>query len=228
MSKTTPAQIVRNRRAAGGQAIVEGVAILVLIVAIFVGLILFLTDFGMTLTYQQKITHLAMQAALRFSAANDGWNYQNTGAGNVDVDAFVKQLAGSMSLPPERVSATVNRGTTPATVTVIATGLPLMPGVTFLPGTITVQQSFAADRGMFPRPTGILALTVSTGPGAGPTVVIPCYSGLATGGNISSRAVAPQAPIVPGPGMYDQFTFSVPTSTGASLTSTPGSRGMVP
>lgn len=202
---------------------------LVVLVFTALALIFFVLNLGMTILYDQKIAFIASHTATALALQGNGWEYQEPGsAGNFDADAFAKHLASQLGLAPSNVSASVVQTGDIVIATVSGTNLPLLKGFPLLPGKISVRQVYAASTVILPRPTGLLSLTVSSGPGTGPTVAIPCYSGLATGGDISSRAVSPQAPLIPGPGMYDQFSFTMPASTGASLTDTVGTRGMVP
>jgi hypothetical protein len=222
-------------RKASGQAIVEGTAMLVMITAIVVGLIFFIANLGMTMVYNQKVTFLANQAATYYSAQANGWNYQNTGGQNVDIDAYVDRMASSMGLPRTSFSATVEKTDQGVSVvTVTGKRLPLLQG-SFLPGFITVSQTAAADSNVFPRPTGLMSFCVtgtSVRDGSGrvwpnPTVLIPVYSGLCSNDQCATRATAPEAPSIPGPGMYDQFSFSAPSNY-VSMSYTAGNRHMKP
>jgi hypothetical protein len=192
-------------RRAAGQAIAEGVVMLVLMTFVAIGLTFLILNSGVSMMHQQKITFIASQAASFFIYQGTGWEYQNSPS-TPDVNTFAKNLGQAMGYNRNSITATANQTGAIVNVTVIGTSLPLIRG-SFLPNFITVRDTFSADTSMFPRPTGCVSVTATDG--SYPRIIIPCY------GNSPSH--------IPGPGMYDQWSIFAPPGT-----FTPGSRGTTP
>ncbi len=225
--KTFGGQPRRSRIKQSGQAIVEGTVMLSLMILVAIALIFFVSDIGIRMTYQQEISYIASQVASYYVTQSTGWDYQISNPSGVDVNGFAQALAGAMGLPKNDIAATVSITGGISTVTVTGTNLPLLQGSSLLPGMISVAAKCATSTAIYPRPTGLLSINVSTGgsPHTGNTVLVPCYAGCFPGDVVSTD---PYSPNIPGPGTYDQFSFSVSDTTGAALSYTPGSRGSNP
>lgn len=220
----------KSVRRCQGQAIAEGSAMLVIFLPIMIGVIFFVCDLGMSLVYDQKMSYLSAQAATYYASRIHGWNYQNK-SGPIELDDFVQRLGDAMGLPRNCLSTSVteNKTTHIAVITVTGKNLPLLKG-SFLPGIISVHESCAADPNIMPRPTGLLSICVTGQQPYGhtpyePTVLVPCYSGCFSSDVTKWDKYRPN---IPGPGHYDQFSFSAPASVGACMTHTPGDRGRTP
>jgi uncharacterized membrane protein (Fun14 family) len=124
------------RRKQSGQALVEGVAILVLMIGIFVGLLMLLLNLGVVMSEQQKVQVAATQAA-QYIMGRRYW----LGAVRTDYDATATAATArsvadgvltALNLPPSSSFTTVDEpaanGITITTVTVAITGLPLLNG----------------------------------------------------------------------------------------------------
>jgi len=190
--------LIRSQtRRASGQGLAEGAAILVLLMAIFVGTLMLLLNVSVVLSEQQKIQVAATQAA-QYIMGRRYW----LGAMRTDYDAaeaattaqsIADSVLRSLHLPPSSSFSAndepAENGITVTTVTVGVTGLPLMNGAT-LPMQLCASSASTTSQDIT---QGWRAVSIQCADPNNPqdqtqwrTAMVPCYNYLV--GSTSSQS----------------------------------------
>ncbi|HEY9790457.1 MAG TPA: pilus assembly protein TadG-related protein [Candidatus Obscuribacterales bacterium] len=196
-----------------------GVALLILLSIIVVGLIGLVLNIGLSMYYQGKVSYVADQAA-HYAAAQYCW-YQQINPGGMptvqtNTQSMVTRILSDMGLPSGTVTVTLNGSVITSIVQV--NGF-VLPGKGNLPGTINVQASGAADLNA-DQPPALVYFTFA-GDASGAAVVCPSWGWYVEG--ISDRAVPPAPlPDINIERGYGNLYYSIANQlpSGATLTTT--------
>lgn len=170
--------IKRQRR---GQALIEGVCALYLIVLLTVGSVALLFTIGALSYYKIKLALIGATAARQavnatywLGARRPDYNPAQIQAAAVEL---VKTQAQVLGLPPLRdqdISVTQDPDNTKlCKVSIKLNYVPLIGG-TFLPSVIPISET-AVEPYLVDSPTGVMGLAFDTGNGQGRGFWIPCY-----------------------------------------------------
>jgi hypothetical protein len=188
------------KRGASGQGLAEGAAILVLLMAIFIGCLSLLLNLSVVMSEQQKIQVAATQAA-QYIMGRRYW----LGAMRTDYDAaeaattarsIADSVLQSLHLPPSSSFSAndepAENGITVTTVTIGVTGLPLMNGAS-LPIQLCASSASTTSQDIT---QGWRAISIQCADPNNPqdqtqwrTAMVPCYNYLIGSTNSQSSPV---------------------------------------
>ncbi|HEY9759567.1 MAG TPA: hypothetical protein V6C97_30695 [Oculatellaceae cyanobacterium] len=174
-------------RRASGQALVEGVAMMVILMGIFVSALMMFINLGVVVSEQQKVQVAATQAAHYIMGQRYWLGAQRTDYNANTTSSNARQIADgvlhALNLPASSSFTTVDtpssNGVTVSTVTIGVAGLPLLNGATLpFPISATSAASTAEDISQ-----GWRAVSIQCADPNNPadqtqwrTAMVPCYN----------------------------------------------------